>query len=291
MEGKPLISVVIPTFNRRCTVERAIISALGQSYQSIEVVVVDDGSLDGTEEVLSRFKSDARFKYLYQQNRGQSAARNKGIAASAGELIAFLDSDNYWDVDKLASQLEYWDLNRGYDILYSEVTHLYDNGETLPGDSRKRHSGMILKKLLLSNFITNNTVLVPRRCFDELGAFDESLRIAEDYDLWLRFSTRYTFLYHPEKVAYYSSFGARLSADEELNIEVNLQILSRFLERHADIVPPRFHKRALGRLLTRQTESRWNRGSRPSLRQILRALAFSPENPSAWRHLLKFMLR
>lgn len=292
MVADPLVSVVMPTYNRNGVVQRAIASVLNQTYLKLELLVVDDGSKDGTEEALSCFKTDPRFMYYYQENKGQSAARNVAISKASGEVIAFLDSDNFWMEDKLSRQLAFWSAHDEYDILYSDGINVDQDGTRLPtAASSNRCSGNILTKLLFSNFVTNNTALVPVDCFRQLGCFDESLRIAEDFDLWLRFATRYTFLHHPEQVAYYCVEGDRLSAQEEKNIQVNFQILKRFFQQYPNLVKPLLQRKALGNLLVWQTESRWNRGIRPPLNDLLYSLTSNPLDLRVWRHLAKFIMK
>lgn len=292
MTEKPLVSVIMPTYNRKGMVERAIESVLKQTYQNLELLVVDDGSSDGTADAVAHFCKDPRFHYQCQQNCGQSAARNRAIAAASGDLIAFLDSDNYWALDKLRRQLNFWSGKVGYDILYSECISIDIVGNILKSaELTQRPSGQILNQLVLGNFITNNTVLISRRCFQELGGFDESLRIAEDYDLWLRFATRYAFLYHPEQVTYYCVEGERLSAREEENIKFNFKILGRFFQQYPDRVTPWGQRKALGNLLVWQIESRWNKGVHPSVRDVLHSLSCNPLDLRVWRHLAKLLIQ
>jgi glycosyltransferase involved in cell wall biosynthesis len=291
MSAEMLVSVIIPTYNRKDLVQRAVSSVLNQTYRNLELLVVDDGSNDGSGEALSYFNSDPRFHYTYQENRGQSAARNRAIASASGDLIAFLDSDNYWAPDKIQRQLAFWSGKTEYDILYSLGFSIDIAGNiVLSGKQISRPSGWILDQLIFSNFITNNTVLVARHCFQKLGSFDESLRIAEDYDLWLRFATRHKFLHHPERVTYYCVEGERLSAHEEQNIEVNFQILSKFFQEHPNQVSSWKQKQAMSNLLTWRIESRWNRGIRPSVQEILRTITCNPFDQRTWRHLAKYVI-
>lgn len=287
------ISVVIPTYNRKDMVKRAISSVLGQSYGVLEVIVIDDGSTDGTEDALEAFTRDARFRYRRQENRGQSAARNAGIAMAVGDVIAFLDSDNFWHEEKLERQLAFWDHNSFFDILYSDVVPVDLSGRPLVPELpvTLRPSGNILKTLITCNCVTNNTVLVPKRCFREMGGFDEELRVAEDFELWLRFATRYSFGFHPEKVSYYCVEGERLSAQQELTIDANVNIMKDFVKKYPGVVSARDLRKALSRLSTWRTEVRWNDGVRPTFKQILHGVCHGLDDARAWRHLIKFILQ
>ena len=292
MKHQPLVSVVIPTYNRKGVVERAISSVLGQTYQNFEILVVDDGSSDGTETALAHFREDPRFHYEYQKNKGQSAARNKAINAASGELIAFLDSDNFWKNDKLERQLTYWNDHKDFDILYSEGMTVDLSGNVIEENApvTNRPTGNILKTLMQWNCVTNNTVLVPKRCFQEMGGFNESLRIAEDYDLWLRFATRYTFIFHPEKVTYYCIEGDRLSAQEERNIDVNFTILESFRQNYPDTVSLWAFRKALGNLQKWRIDTRWSRGIRPTFGDIIKSVYYNPLDIQVWRHLMKYII-
>ena len=116
MMSSSLVSVVMPTYNRADFIEQAIDSVLQQSYKNIELFVIDDGSTDGTKVLLEKYESDPRFNYIYQQNQGQSVARNHGIKLSSGEYLSFVDSDNAWFLDKLEKLLTVAEAHAGFDI-------------------------------------------------------------------------------------------------------------------------------------------------------------------------------
>jgi glycosyltransferase involved in cell wall biosynthesis len=184
------VSIVIPTYNHGRFVVSAVESALAQSYASTEVLVVDDGSTDNTRDVLAAFAG--RIKYIYQENRGLSAARNTGIRAATGEFIALLDADDMWLPEKLAVQMdvfsEYSDAglvscgNVVIDALGRQVS---------PGEARGV-GGFRFRDLLRINGVSGGSnAVVKRLCFDAVGLFDESLRSSEDWDMWLRIAMRY----------------------------------------------------------------------------------------------------
>lgn len=291
MPFEPLVSVVLPTYNRRKLVTRAVQSVLEQSYRNLELIVVDDGSSDATGEALEYFTGDPRFHYLYQSNKGQSAARNRAIDRSCGEYIAFLDSDNYWLPEKLERQLEFLGRHDGFEILYSEIIPVEESGARMAKRSIPRFSGRILEQLLVSNCVTNNTALVKRSCFEEMGKFDEGLRYCEDYDLWLRFATRYRFLYHPCDVACYCYEGERLSSAEEKVIAANKLILSRFFESYPGQVGAGRRRRAWSSLHKWEIESRWSSGLKPTGLELVRLLGLNPLDAQSWRMVARRVLR
>ena len=183
----PLVSVVIPAYNRASIVPRAIASVLAQTYQDWELIVVDDGSRDKTREAVEKF-SDARIRLVrHQQNAGQSAARNTGIQAARGKYIAFLDSDDEWLPEKLARDVEAFEAGGdqvglvycGKKLVGADGQLLKVRMPTLQGD--------VHASLLQGDFIGScSRVAVRRRVLEPLGGFDESLCSYEDWDLWLR---------------------------------------------------------------------------------------------------------
>ena len=184
-----MISVVIPTFNRSAFLKKAIESVLSQGYQDFELIVVDDGSEDDTSEVVTGF--DSGIKYIKQKNKGPGAARNLGIKNSKGEFIAFLDSDDWWDNDKLATQLQAMEQNPEYSISHTQELW-YRNGELLNQKQKhKKHHGYIFDKCLPLCAVSTSTVMARRGIFEEVGLFDEALPCCEDYDFWLRVSARH----------------------------------------------------------------------------------------------------
>ena len=187
--NKPLVSVIIPTYNRDWIVEQAIDSVLAQDFSDYELIVVDDGSDDHTPEILAAYED--QIMVIRQANRGVSTARNRGIASAAGRLIAFLDSDDLWLPQKLSTQVKFFADNPEVVICQTEE-HWVRNGVRV--NPKKRHlkfSGMIFERSLALCLVSPSAVMVKRELFNELGVFDEDLPACEDYDLWLRISCRY----------------------------------------------------------------------------------------------------
>lgn len=291
MDNKPLISVVIPTYNRERMIARAVRSVLEQTYYNVEVHLVDDGSSDNTRGVLEEFACEPRFNYHFQENRGQSAARNVGISKSQGKYIAFLDSDNYWLPHKLLEQINFLKINPNYDVLYSNGRVIDASGTVLPVRASRRFSGNIIDQLLLNNFVSNNTVLVDRRCFETMGGFDEELRHSEDYDLWLRFATCFRFLYHPVDVACYCVVGDdRLSADEDKVLAANFKILSRFFEKFPHAVTACHRKLVWSKLYRWRARVSRQAGKGEPWHDLFRAIKLAPTDPMNWRTLAKMVI-
>lgn len=195
-----MISVVLPTHNRAAFLDRAIGSILNQRLPCGELIVVDDGSIDETPTLVARLadRSTVPIRLLSQENRGAAAARNAGIRAARGELIAFLDSDDWWLPDKLALQAAAMAAAPEVRIAHSREIW-FRHGRRV--NQKKKHDppgGDIFAASLAMCVVGMSTVMARRELFDRYGLFDESLPCCEDYDLWLRVGCREPFLLIPE---------------------------------------------------------------------------------------------
>ena len=183
------ISVIIPTFNRKETLKRAIQSVLIQSYTPYEIIVIDDGSDDGTKEWLK--DNFPNVKYIYQMNSGVSSARNKGIKFARGDWIALLDSDDEWLPSKLKDQANEIESNPAAKFLHTNEIWIRNGVRVNQMKKHKKYGGYIFEKCLDMCRISPSSVLIKKDIFDEIGMFDETLKVCEDYDLWLRFASKY----------------------------------------------------------------------------------------------------
>jgi glycosyltransferase involved in cell wall biosynthesis len=187
-----MVSVIIPTFNRSPFLKKAIESVLSQTYQDFELIIVDDGSTDDTPRLASNFGQ--RIIYVRQERKGPANARNIGIKKSARPLIAFLDSDDWWDEEKLAIQFHEMQQNPGYLISHTEEAW-YKSGKLLNQKKKhKKYNGYIFDKCLPLCVVSISTAMVRRGLFDKVGLFDEAFPCCEDYDFWLRASVKHEFL-------------------------------------------------------------------------------------------------
>ena len=183
------ISVIIPTFNRKETLKRAIQSVVMQSYAPYEIIVIDDGSDDGTKEWLK--DNFPNVKYIYQMNSGVSSARNKGIKFARGDWIALLDSDDEWLPSKLKDQAKEIELNPAAKFMHTNEIWIRNGVRVNQMKKHKKYGGYIFEKCLDMCRISPSSVLIKKDIFDEIGMFDETLKVCEDYDLWLRFASKY----------------------------------------------------------------------------------------------------
>ncbi len=192
------ISVVIPTHNRAPMLREAVESVLSQSLRPGEILVVDDGSTDETEEVIRCFGK--RVGYMKQPNSGPSTARNLGWRSTRGEWVAFLDSDDLWLPRKLELQMKALSNSSDTPLCYTDEIWIRQNKRVNPCKHHAKYSGWIFQHCLPRCIISPSSALIRRNVLEELGGFDESLAVCEDYDLWLRLTSRYPVMFLEEKL-------------------------------------------------------------------------------------------
>ncbi len=182
-----LVTVVLPAFNVAPYVGAAVESVLGQTYSTLELIAVDDGSTDATLEELARRGGDARLRVMRQPNAGASAARNTGIVAGRGEYIAFIDGDDVWLPDKLRTHIEYLEQTPGADLSFALSRVIDEHGRETGRVNRQTGGPVAFRHLFTRNVIGNGSAVVMRRsALDAAGYFDEQLYVSEEHDVWLR---------------------------------------------------------------------------------------------------------
>ena len=183
------ISVIIPTYNRCDLLKRAINSVIKQTITPKEIIIVDNGSTDQTYQMVSSLFPE--INYFIEKKRGVSAARNKGILESKSKWIAFLDSDDAWKPTKLEKQMEYSVFNQDkYRIIHTDETW-YRNKKFLNQlKKHKKSGGNIFKNSLQLCCISPSSVVLKKQIFDDYGLFDENLEVCEDYDMWIRITSK-----------------------------------------------------------------------------------------------------
>lgn len=206
------VSVVIPTHNHARYLGEAIDSALAQTHSPLEVIVVDDGSTDETEEVLARYGN--RIRTLRQRNQGVSAARNAGIAAASGDYLAFLDSDDLWHPRKLERQLALFAADSSLGLVHCGVVTFGSSAETR--QALEGMEGWVGQEILLLDRTIigpGSTLVVPRLVAEEVGAFDTRLMVSEDWDFSYRVASRYKVGYADETLVFYRQHDGGLHLD------------------------------------------------------------------------------
>lgn len=285
MSHSPLVSVVIATYNMAAYLPLAVRSALTQTYRNIEVLIVDDGSTDGTRDAIEPLLEDARVRYLFQENKGQAAAKNHGIRESRGEYVAFLDADDIWVPDKLDAQMPLFVSSETVGLVYSAVTYIDERGIPIPKASGKLHRGRVSGPLLFSNFVGFSSSVVRRKCFDRLGTFNEELGMGIDYDLWLRFSTQIEFDYVDRPLLYYRSWPGQMSRNWTTRYLRGIEIMKSFLRDFPDAVAKPTVDEAWAHTYAGFAYCMRTIGKKrkEALGLYLRALSYKPAYLPAWR--------
>jgi glycosyltransferase involved in cell wall biosynthesis len=195
-----IVSLIIPTYNRKALLEQALRSVLDQTLSAAEIIVADDGSTDGTADwIAARAAVDSRLRYLSLPHSGfPGRTRNEGARIASGRYLAFLDSDDLWEPGKLQKQLAFFAAHPDIRICHTRERWLRSGREISQAGQRHRTSGDIFSDALKKCIIGPSTVMLERSLFEELGGFREDVEIAEDYELWLRLTSRYPVGYIDE---------------------------------------------------------------------------------------------
>lgn len=291
-EVNELITVITSTYNREKYLPIAIESVLNQTYRNFEYHIVDDGSTDETRKVIEPFLKDSRVHYYFQENRGQSSGRNVGLKMAKGNFICFLDSDDVWELDKLETQLNIFINNADIDVVYGDIQHIDEKGNIITGMSKmKRFSGFITKRLVIENFVSFNTVMFRRICYENLGGLDENLLYSDDYDLWLRYSTSFKFHYYPKIFSNYRIHSDTISQNKDARFEAGYDILTRFFEKYPEAVGEGTKKKSWAHYYTRKGRYLVSKSEyMGALINYSKALKYYPACTATWKALVKMAL-
>ncbi len=217
----PRVSVVIPTYNCARFLGRTIDSALRQTYRDFEIIVVDDGSTDGTQALVAGYGE--ALHYVYQPNQGASAARNAALSRASGEFVAYLDADDLWSPDKLSRQVEYLDAHPSCGFVHTEVSVIDEQDKVLhtrfnQETNRPVPQGFCVRDVLLRSHIQTLTVVERRTAFENAGTFDLRLPVAQDYLHWIGVVLHgYEVGYLPEPLGQYRwRAGSLMSSQRRL---------------------------------------------------------------------------
>jgi glycosyltransferase involved in cell wall biosynthesis len=245
----PLVSVIIPTYNSADFLPQAIDSVLQQTYENIEIIVIDDGSMDHTEAVLKPYTE--RIRYFKKPNGGPSAARNMGIAEARGEFIAFQDADDLWLPEKLQLQIEHFREHGQLGVVFTGSRRFNESG-LLDSNVRKGFTvptGMIFNSILTEHFIAMPSVMVRRSCLADVGLFEESLIGNEDFNLYLRLARKYPFGFVNQILVHIRVHKNNLSDNLEQMCEDEIKNLDKIDRLFPDARIPK--RRLAARIYTR----------------------------------------
>jgi glycosyltransferase involved in cell wall biosynthesis len=288
----PAVSVVTATYNYGQYIGSAVESVLRQTISAFELIVIDDGSTDGTKDVLRPFLADPRVRYLCAGHQGQASSKNRGVELARAPLVAFLDADDLWLPAKLERQMELFSADPDLGVVYGRRLLIDAQGCQLAYEQPELHRGAVLERLFQNNFICFSSSVVRRDVFKEVGGFDTSLALAVDYDFWLRVATRYRFDYVNEPLVKYRTGHASLSRRTEERLFTVLGIMQRFLNRQSGCaaLSPEVIRRAQAETYYHIALTQRARSRRAALPWYIRALARSPVYLPAWQGLASLPL-
>jgi len=209
----PAVTVIIPAYNSERYIRETLDSVLGQTWQDLEVIVVDDGSTDGTRDIVLACGEPVRL--VEQENAGPSPARNRGIREARGEFVAFVDSDDLWTPDKLERQMALFDADERVGLVYCRSQRIDGEGNHLPTTLMEKPVGGVFLPLLYRNHCPTSGVVVRKACLDQCGVFPEDMVWAEDWHLWLRIARHYAFQAVQDALALHRMHGAALTEQQE----------------------------------------------------------------------------
>jgi glycosyltransferase involved in cell wall biosynthesis len=202
----PIVSVVIPTFNRSSKLLRAVKGVFEQTFKQFEILVIDDGS-DNSAELLQK-EFGGRVRYLRGEASGVAAARNLGVAQARGQYIAFLDADDWWYPEKLAKFAAAATRHPDVGLFYSKMHIVNEEGTTIRATPIRTRGPVVYPAIVEGNFIFNSTVVVKKACLDGVGGFDTKLTGCEDWELWIRVARQYPALLLPDVLVAYEHLSA-----------------------------------------------------------------------------------
>lgn len=224
----PKVSIVIPTYNRVEFLPKAIQSVLNQTYRDWEMIIVDDGSIDKTEEIVKGYK-ESRIRYIvHKYNLGLSAARNTGIKNSRGEYIAFLDSDDEWFPEKISCQMNIFQKEDSKCGVICTSGYMIKNDKIKGVKAIPANLGNFYEKFLFENITWTSNVLAKKECFKKAGLFDENLESCEDWDMWIRIAKYYKFVFLEMPLAKYVVHPGQLSENLLKKINARKRILFKY---------------------------------------------------------------
>lgn len=225
-----MISVIIPTYNSEKYILECVYSVINQTHKDIEIIVIDDGSIDNTEKKLENLIKDGKIIFYKKNNGGPASARNLGIRKSSGDYIAFIDADDVWTENKIENQIDLIRKNNEPVVIYTDIFYINKERER----EYDIYQGLIYEKLLKSNFITNSSVIIDRRIIRDVGLLNESEEMfgIEDYEYWLRISKKYKFVFLNKKLT-----GYRIHANQINSHTKKYQISNLLLKELIDNFP------------------------------------------------------
>jgi glycosyltransferase involved in cell wall biosynthesis len=241
--------------------------------------------------VLAPYLKDPRIHYQFQENLGQSVARNTALESARGEFICFLDSDDTWLPHKLETQLAVVASHPEVDIVHGDEIFVDKNGAEIGRQNMARYSGNISVQMLRDNCVSIITTMTRRHCFDEMGGFSAKYGVADDYELWLRFSARYRFLYLRDFFARYRVMDDQISSDKSRRFKANELIIHDFLDAYPSVVSKKQAHSGLSAFYCRKARYFARDGQRGrAVAALTQAASYTPFSKTVWRAAFRVLV-
>lgn len=227
------VSIIIPTYNYGKYIEETIKTCFEQEYKDIEIIIVDDGSVDNTREVLNKYINEGLINYIYQKNKGLPGARNTGLKAATGRYIQFLDSDDLLHKDKIKAQVEILEREPQIDGVYTFTQYFQGTTDNVVTTNEKYHHESVFIEMLNGNFIPVNAFLIRKSNV----YFDENMLKLEDWDYWLRFTKGKEIICLPKYLNYVRLHDSSMSTDIKGMTKYKIKVFMKLLQRNDLSIP------------------------------------------------------
>lgn len=279
-----IVSILVPVYNGDQYISEAIESALAQTYQNFELLIVNDGSTDNSKSIIMNYLGDSRIRYFEQQNAGVAATRNLAIKHAKGKYIGFLDQDDCWLPDKLSTQVQFLETHQEFAFIHSRQGYIQADGTLIshyPKDWVADLHGECFVELFKRNRIAVLTVLLRKNVIDEIGYFNETVSRVDDYELWLRICSKYPIGFQDKKLALYRCHETNASHDYVKMEQAELSALESLYDLNKEVFKCIDKATLNDRFATLHTEVAngffWQKQNyKSALRHYLKALYFKP---------------
>ena len=286
-----LVSIIMPVYNGMPFLKEAVDSVFKQTYKEFELIVINDGSSDGSLRFLEETKKRAkeRLKIINQTNRGQVVAKNNGIKVAQGDFIAFLDSDDVWDKEKLTVQMEFFKKHPTLFLCYTEAFLIDENSKKIGYRSvNSLYKGRCFDLLIKRNNITASSVVLKRKCIDTVGKFDETLNCCENWDLWLRISKFFEIGYIKKPLTSYRIHSSHMSNKRSKMLMGRIEVI----KKHCLGLSKKEYKNALLNAYIDFAKSNlWNLELEDAKNNLLEALKIKPFSFTCLKLYFKWLVK
>jgi glycosyltransferase involved in cell wall biosynthesis len=292
----PTVTVIIPAYNAEDCLGETLASIQAQTFTDLEVLLIDDGSTDGTLRVADEYSKSLNLTVIQQANAGPSAARNNGIRRARGRYCALLDADDLMLPELMETQVRMLDADDRIGFVVSDVA-TFDAGGTIQSahwNLAAMRPESALEELLMRNYVTTSAVMAPTRCLIETGLFNEARRVAEDYELWLRLAAKWKVGIIDRSLVRYRYRPGSLSDNRLYSAECALEVIEEFWNEHPGGVEgaPGLKRRSLAQHLANAASAASTAGAKgTALSYTARSLMRDPSVLRTWKILAKIVLQ